>query len=69
MVFLSPNMKLKAEIIIEYGSLKPMIAWLQRNCIGDWTYDCVIPAGRDGGMYEFYFEEERDYTTFVLWKQ
>jgi len=46
-----------------------MIGWLERNCIGNWTYDCVIPAGRDGGMYEFYFEEERDYTAFVIWKQ
>jgi len=46
-----------------------MIDWLQRNCIGDWTYDCIIPAGSDGGMYEFYFEEERDYTAFVLWKK
>jgi hypothetical protein len=27
------------------------------------------PAGEDAGMYEFYFEEERDYTAFVVWKQ
>jgi hypothetical protein len=25
--------------------------------------------GEDAGMYEFYFEEERDYTAFVVWKQ
>ena len=63
------NTKLRAELIIEYGKLSSMISWLQRNCVGDWGYDCVVPAGRDGGMYEFYFEEERDYTAFVLWKQ
>ena len=63
------NTKLRSEIIIDYGKLRPMIGWLERNCVGDWRYDCVVPAGRDGGMYEFYFEEEQDYTTFIMWKQ
>lgn len=46
-----------------------MINWLERNCVGEWGYKTLVPAGEDAGMYEFYFEEERDYTAFVVWKQ
>ena len=63
------NTKLRSEIIIDFGKLRPMIGWLERNCVGEWGYTCLVPAGRDAGMYEFYFEEERDYTAFVVWKK
>jgi len=28
-----------------------------------------MPAGRDGGLYDFYFETESDYINFILWKK
>jgi hypothetical protein len=54
---------------IGYGQLKPVIEWCQRNCANDWGYDCQMPAGRDAGYYEFYFETETDYLNFILWKK
>jgi len=46
-----------------------VIDWCQRNCANDWGYDCQVPAGRDGGLYDFYFETESDYINFILWKK
>jgi hypothetical protein len=59
----------KTEIIIDFGELRPMTEWLERNCVGEWGYNCVIPAGRDAGLYEFYFETEKDLVAFRIWKQ
>jgi len=28
-----------------------------------------MPAGRDAGFYDFYFETEADYINFILWKK
>jgi hypothetical protein len=66
---LSLNTKLKAEIIIDFGELRPLISWLERNCTSEWGYTCIIPAGRDAGAYDFYFESERDLVAFTMWKQ
>lgn len=63
------NTTLKAEIIIDFGQLGPMISWLQRNCIGDWGYNCLVPAGSSAGLYEFYFESDKDLVAFRMWKQ
>ena len=52
-----------------YGQLKPVIEWCERNCESDWGYDCLLPAGSDGGKYDFYFETESDYINFILWKK
>ena len=46
-----------------------MVSWLERNCIDDWGYECKQPAGRDAGIYEFYFENEKDLVAFKMWKQ
>jgi hypothetical protein len=46
-----------------------MTEWLERNCVGEWGYNCVIPAGQDAGLYEFYFETEKDLVAFRIWKQ
>jgi hypothetical protein len=62
-------LSLKAEISIEFGDLKPMVAWLERNCAGEWGYDCVQPAGNTVGTYQFYFENEKDLVAFRMWKQ
>jgi hypothetical protein len=63
------NTKLKADIFIEFGELRPMVDWLERNCTDEWGYECVQPAGRDAGIYEFYFESEKDLVAFKMWKQ
>jgi hypothetical protein len=66
---MSPNTQYKTEIIIGYGKLKPIIEWCEIHCKCDWGYNCQIPAGRDGGLYDFYFENESDYINFILWKK
>ncbi len=66
---MSPDTQYKTEIIIGYGQLKPVIEWCTRNCENDWGYNCLVPAGRDGGLYDFYFETESDYINFILWKK
>jgi len=66
---MSPDTQYKTRITIGYGELKPVIDWCQRNCANYWGYDCQIPAGREGGLYDFYFETESDYINFILWKK
>jgi hypothetical protein len=63
------NTKLKADIIINFGELSGMVSWLERNCTNEWGYECIQPAGRDAGIYEFYFESEKDLVAFRIWKQ
>jgi hypothetical protein len=65
----SIDTNIKTEIIIDFGQLRPMIDWLERNCVGEWGYNCVIPAGRDAGLYEFYFASDKDLVAFRIWKQ
>ena len=65
---MSPNTQYKATIVIDFGNLRPITGWCERNCVGDWGWSEIEPAGKDAGIYEFYFEEERDKVAFVLWK-
>lgn len=60
---------LKAEITIQFGELEPMVNWLKRNCVGEFGYQCLDPAGNTGGSYQFYFESEKDLVAFKMWKQ
>lgn len=46
-----------------------MIHWLERNCISEWGFNCISPAGRDAGLYQFYFESDKDLVAFRMWKQ
>ena len=67
---MSPDTQFKTKITIGYGQLKPIIEWCTRNCFDDWGYDCLeFAGGRDGGLYDFYFETESDYINFILWKK
>jgi hypothetical protein len=53
----------KTNIHLEYGELKATIEWCERNCIDEWRFDGSGPS------YDFYFESERDYVAFTMWKQ
>jgi hypothetical protein len=59
---------LAATIEIKYGDLGAMLSWCKVNCNSEW--DCYIyrEAGSEPGLYKFIFEDERDYSTFLLWK-
>jgi len=59
----------KVDIALSYGDLTPIMNWCQRNCTGEWGWNQREPAGSDAGLYEFYFENEKDRVAFVLWKK
>lgn len=59
---------LKSEVFLHWGELRPITEWCERNCSFEWGYECREPAGSDAGVYEFYFENQRDYINFTVWK-
>ena len=62
------SMKYNTNIKIGFGELKPMISWCDNNC-KDWGYAIIESAGQDAGTYQFFFENEKDYINFILWKK
>jgi hypothetical protein len=61
-------MEYNTNIKIGFGELKPIIDWCDRNC-KKWGYAITESAGRDAGIYQFFFETETDYINFILWKK
>ena len=62
-----PNIN-KVEVSLDYGELTSIVNWCERNCNLEWGYECTLPAGRDAGMYDFYFQDEKDLLAFIIWK-
>jgi len=44
-------------------------SWCERNCSSEWGWSQVEPAGADAGVYEFYFESDKDLVAFRIWQQ
>lgn len=63
-----PNALFKIDVVIGFGQLGHTIEWAGTNCSNNWSYDTIETAGKDGGVYRFYFDEKTDYVNFVLWK-
>lgn len=59
----------KTEVNIQYGQLEEMIGWCRTNCSGEWGYSVMNGAGKEPGTYSFQFESEKDYVTFLVWRQ
>jgi hypothetical protein len=57
----------KCGIKLNFGGLRPVINWCDLNCVGDWGYSIVKPAGEEQGEYEFYFDTQPDYINFILY--
>jgi len=55
------------QIRIPYGKLKDVLAWCDRNCTGEFKY-MEDPADQFSSWI-FFFELERDYLAFVVWKK
>ena len=64
---------LKANIAVEFGQLSAMVEWCERNCVADWRYsgDNMMDMIGDTAFfgYEFFFESEKDYVAFLMWKK
>jgi len=69
MSIIIPN-SFKISISIPYGELKDVVAWCQNNCNFDWRFqeDFDTTAESSCIRYYFYFENEKDYLAFILWK-
>jgi hypothetical protein len=57
----------KIAIKIPYGELQSTVDWCQRNCNGDWRY-MEDPNAEMYAGWIFFFENDRDYMAFKLWK-
>jgi len=51
-----------------FGELQPMLNWCEKNCVGNWQY-MEDPNGDMYNSWIFFFENERDYVAFMLWKK
>jgi len=59
----------ETEMHIAYGNLSSMMDWCKRNCSGKWECSVLDHAGEGDGIYNFYFELEKDYVSFLIWKK
>jgi len=59
----------KTKLTIPYGKLRDIIEWCQSNSEHDWKYDIINIGGKDPGLYEFVFDDEKDYVKFLMWKK
>lgn len=58
---------LKVVLDIPYGELQAIVEWCDRNCTGEWRY-MEDPNGLMYTGWVFFFESERDYVAFTVWK-
>lgn len=58
----------KSRISIPFGELKEVVAWCDRNCLGEVKY-MEDPNGEMYSNWVFFFEDERDYVAFLMWKK
>jgi len=62
--------KYNTTIDIPFGKLAEMIEWCSGHCENDWRFAVLADASRyEAGTYIFLFESEKDYFTFLVWKQ
>jgi len=61
------NTQNKIRVNLNFGQLRHIIEWCERNCTGDWRY-MEDPNGDMYTSWVFFFENDRDYVAFKLWK-
>lgn len=57
----------RANVAVAFGELQPIVDWCERNCTSEWRYMEDINNQWNG--YEFFFESEKDYVAFLMWKK
>lgn len=58
----------RVRLKLPYGELQPIVEWCDRNCRSDYRYS----EDPNGDMYDswiFFFDDERDYVAFLMWKK
>lgn len=60
----------QTKVELQYGQLGPVMAWCERNCINEWYLtESTDVVEQFNGHYKFFFESERDYINFIVWKK
>lgn len=67
----------KSSLDLPYGTLGQVIEWCKSNCVGDWKFSENVTVESNTQYdfvthhyeYTFYFENERDFFAFTLWKK
>ena len=62
-------MKYETRININYGNLRSILNWCDSTCQSNWECFIINEAGAEPGTYEFAFESEKDFATFLIWKK
>lgn len=57
----------RSKITIPFGELKDVVEWVDRNCSGDVKY--MEDPDDQFSSWVFFFESERDYIAFLMWKK
>ena len=57
----------RANVTTQYGELSSIVDWCERNCSGDWRF--MDDPNNQWGGYDFFFESEKDYVAFLVWKK
>lgn len=57
----------RANVAVAYGELQPLVEWCDRNCIGEWRF--MEDVNNQWNGFEFFFESEKDYVAFLMWKK
>lgn len=57
----------KVKVPLNYGELRPIIEWCERNLIDEWRY--MEDPNDQWASWIFFFESERDYCAFLLWNK
>ena len=57
----------KVKVDLPYGKLQHIVEWCERNCTSDYRY-MEDPNGNMYNGWIFFFETERDYVAFKIWK-
>lgn len=57
----------RANVTIRHGELKPIVEWCERNCTDEWRF--MEDTNDQYNGFEFFFESERDYVAFLIWKK
>jgi hypothetical protein len=58
----------KVQLNLNFGALRPIVEWCDRNCSDDWRY-MEDPNGDMYNSWIFFFNNEKDYVNFILWKK
>lgn len=57
-------------IILPYGQLGPVMDWCERNCTNEWYLtESTDVVEQFNCNYKFFFESEKDYVNFLVWKK